>query len=384
MLQSIPIQAVSFTSDQTRLIISMAIYIGIMLIVASSLNFVYGYTGVPFLGNALPAYVGGVTVSAVTTRLAYIIAEAGGVRLLPYQTDNDWMFNSEQNARLVNGLLESNPALCIGLIVLTLLLAMVLGAMGGWLMSRPALRLRPTYLMMTSLILVLAVDVFGRNIFALSGGTMGTFVPDLFAFYKGDRTIPSLILTSLVVVGVFLLIRVAKNLPDFKLLRAIREDEQPASSSGLDIARLRGRAILLGSGLIALAGALNSIYYLFVVESSFASPFWMNIPLFMIIVGGLGSQLGSVIGVVLIAALRYGVIIEKETLATTVFFPVGFLDDLLFVLIFFAFLILVPRGIFYRRTPFKAIVGYVEPSRRGRYDGLKAKYIPTTIKDDIE
>src|SRR3990170_6778298 len=219
MLQSILIQAVSLAPEQTRLLVSMVLFIGIMLIVASSLNFMYGYAGIPFLGNALPAYVGGVTVSAVTTRLTYIIAEAGGIRLLPYQTDNDWMFNSEQNAKLVNGLLESNPALCIGLVALTLLLAMVFGAIAGWLMSRPALRLRPTYLMMTSLILVLAVDVFGRNILALSGGTMGIYVPDLFVFYKGDKTIPAVILDFLVIIGVFLLLRAAKNLPDTRVLK---------------------------------------------------------------------------------------------------------------------------------------------------------------------
>ena len=381
MLQSSLIQAASLTPDQIRLLAPMIMFIGLILIVASSMNFMYGYAGIPFLGNAVPAYLGGVTVSAVTTRLAYIIAEAGGIRLLPLGIDNDWMFNSEQNAKLVNGLLESNPALCIGLIVLTLLLAMVFGAIGGWLIGRPALRLKPTYLMMTSLILVLTVDFFSRNILALSGGTMGIFVPDLFAFYKGDRIIPSAILDFLIITGVFLLLRAAKNLPDVRLLRAIHEKELPDSSSG-DIVSLRGRVILLSSGLIALAGALNSIFYLFVAEGNFANSFWMNIPLFMIIVGGLGSHLGSITGVALITALRYGIILHIETLGATVFFPVSFLDDLVFILIIFTFLILVPNGIFHRRTPLKPMVGYVEPSRRRRYDGLKAKYIPTTIKVD--
>ena len=380
MLQSILIQAVSLAPEQTRLIISMSIYIGIMLLVASSLNFVYGYAGIPFLGNALPAYLGGMTAGVLITRLTYFIAESAGVRLLPYQTDQGWMLNSEQNAKLVTGFLEFNPALCIALIMFTLSLAVVLGAIGGWLISRPALRLRPAYLMMTSLILASAVNVFGKNILALSGGTMGIFLPDLFAFYNGDRAIPTLILTFIVVLGVFYILSVAKNSRDFRLLRAIHEDELAPSSSGLDVTKLKGKVILLGSGLIALTGALNSIYYLFLVEGAYASPFWETIPLFMIIVGGLGSQLGTVIGVVLIAVFRYMFLIADVSMIIP--FPISHLEDLLFALIIFAFLILVPRGIFYRRSHLEPMVGYVPASRRGRYDGIKAKYVPTTIKDD--
>ena len=374
MLHSILIQATSISQEQTQLIVEKAVFFGLMLIVASAINFVYGNARVPFLGNALPVFIGGLTVSAITTRITFIIVEAAGVSLLPYLSDQNWVYNNEQNIHLVNGFLESNPLLCISLIMFTLLLSMVLGAVGGWLISKPALKLSSTYLMVANLILVGLICVFGRNIVALSGGTMGVFVPDVFAFYGGERTIIAVILTFLVVLGVFIIIKAAKNSPTARMLKAVQDNELTAAVLGKDIVRARGEVILLGSGLMALAGALFAFYTSFMIEAPFHNSYWTYWPLLMILVGGLGSQVGTFLGVGLVYGLRTLIIVFRTNIQELFFFPFSYVEDLLFASLILIFLILRLGGIIREKPMCKPLVGYELKGNRGLHGSGSASH----------
>src|SRR3990170_18429 len=102
----------------SRLIVDTAVYFGVLVIVAMALNFQYGNAGVPNMGCAVQVIVGGFTVSAITTRMAFWIVQQAGVKLLPYASDYDWVYNYFININvLTNGFLRDKPFLCISLLL---------------------------------------------------------------------------------------------------------------------------------------------------------------------------------------------------------------------------------------------------------------------------
>jgi len=164
------IGALAGLTEQTRFMVDTAIYFGFVAIVALSLGFMYRRAGVPFLGCSVPVMAGGLTVSAVATRLAFAAAGAAGVELLPYASDNDWVYNNEQNVGLVNEFLGSRPLLCLGFIAFILAASVAFGAASGWLISKPAIRLGPVYIMIATLTLTDFASVLGRVVVPRRGG----------------------------------------------------------------------------------------------------------------------------------------------------------------------------------------------------------------------
>lgn len=123
-----------------------------------------GHAGIPAFVNRIPVLLGAFTVSAVSTRLVFAVAASAGVKLLDWGSEQGWIYNSQENTRLVNEFLAENPALCIGLILFTFAASIVLGGLGGWLLTRVALRLNPVLILMVTFALTDVGCVFGRNI----------------------------------------------------------------------------------------------------------------------------------------------------------------------------------------------------------------------------
>lgn len=335
---------VSF-SWSTRFIVDTLIYYALFSIVALSLSFMYGRAGVPFLGCSVPVLAGGLVVSAVTTRLAFAAAGAAGVELLPYLSDLDWVYNSEQNVALVDEFLGQRPLLCVALVVFTLAASMCLGAAAGWLVARPALGMDPRYLMIVTITLPNLAAWVGRNVVPLSGGTMGVFVPDFLAFSGVDKSYAVLGLSMLALLGVFLVLRALRRSPFGRLMVAVRDDPVAAASLGKDVAWVRGRVVLVACGLMALVGTLVSFYFTFVVQAHFHNALWSNWPLLMVVVGGSGSGAGALLGVALVDGLRRLIILNRAALTDIIFFPVAYVEQLIYSVLLLVFLILRPRGL---------------------------------------
>ena len=345
------IQACLTALDLERVInLDTVIFSGLFLIVVASLNLMYGYAGLPFLGGAAPMLAGGIAVSAITSRLTFLLAQWAGAPLLPYASEMDWVYNSEHNAKeVVNTYLEIRPALCIALIAFSIATAMLLGAAAGWIVSRPAIHLKPQYLIISNLTLVLLAEYIGTRATLLSGGYMGVYVPDLLAFYGGDRRVAMALITFTAASAVLLLTRRLRDSPYGRLLVAIRENEATAASLGKNTTRVKETAILVGSALMAVAGALVAIYYSFVVQANYQNAYWVYWPMCMLIVGGAGNNLGVILGVLLIQAVRWMPVVFRDELSF-LFFPIAYLFNLLLSLILLIFLILWPKGILKEKT----------------------------------
>jgi ABC-type branched-subunit amino acid transport system permease subunit len=123
---------------------------------------------------------------------------------------------------------------------------------------------------------------------------LGLDLPDYRWFYVG--------LTAFFVVVCWLAMHRLTASPLGRALRTVRENEQAALALGKDVRKLRMIAFLIGGGLAGLSGALLVGFI-----SAWAPGSWVYAETFVfitaVIVGGFGSNLGVIIGVLLVPIL---------------------------------------------------------------------------------
>ena len=330
--------------DWARLLVDFWVYFGLMLIVALSINWVWGWAGLPFLGSSVPVMVGGFTVSAVTCRVVYLIASAAGTGLLPWGEDG-WIINSEFNSGLAEQWLKSRPLLCVALIFSSLVLAFILGGVMGWLVARPGLGRGTVYVGIASFVLSDLVALLGREVAWFSGGAYGVFVPDLFVFAGGAGVYVLLGLVLLVSALVFLLFRLVKASPFGRTVVAVRDSPVAASGLGKNVVVVRGWAVFLGSGAMGVAGCLYAVHRDFVFQGNYGAGFWTMWPLLMALVGGFTGDAGVVLGVLLVQGLRYLWILNRQVIVEHLFFPLAYLESVELGILMLVFLLAFPQGL---------------------------------------
>ena len=321
-------------------------YFGAFVIVAMALNFQYGNAGVPNMGCAVQVIAGGFTVSAITTRVTFMIVKAAGEQLMPYASDYDWVYNNPHNVAVVtNPFLETHTMLGVSLLLFSLALALVLGSVIGYIIALPAIRLRSTYLMITLITMADASQIFGRNIPAITGGTLGVFVPNVFAWYLGNRGIIMAVVTLLIGIIAFFIFRTMLNSPYGRLMRAIRENDGTVESVGKNVVGIRRNILMFASGITALTGVMWAFYASYVVDNLFMRADWTYWPWLMLILGGPGNNAGTFLGCALIIALRRIILISKWSLEQYLFFPIAYVENILLGILLIAVIIFRPRGL---------------------------------------
>ena len=172
---------------------------------------------------------------------------------------------------------------------LALLAGAVMAALFGFLLGLPTLRLEGDYLAMVTIGFAEIVRVFFLN-----------FVPGGKAV--GMAGIPQKTTLGLVMVLLILVIVLNYTLLKSRMGRAfyaIREDEIAAHACGVDITRFKIIAFTVGSFLGGLGGALYAHYIFYINPQDF--DFMKSIELLnMVVLGGLGSIPGTIIGSVII------------------------------------------------------------------------------------
>jgi branched-chain amino acid transport system permease protein len=159
------------------------------------------------------------------------------------------------------------------MLLFSLAVSLILGAVIGWVIALPAIRLRATYLMIVLITMADAAQIFGRNIPAISGGTLGMFIPNVFGWYPGDRTVLTAVITLLIGLVSFFIFRTMLNSPYGRLMRAIRENEVTVGSVGKNVVGIRRNILMFASGVTALSGTLLAFYFSFVVEANYQRAF---------------------------------------------------------------------------------------------------------------
>lgn len=183
-------------------------------------------------------------------------------------------------------------------------LAVLLGAGFGWVFGRLALRTRAVYFIMVTLAFN-QMMFFLFNSLEAYGGDDGVRLSTrnrLGPLSLDDDRVFFAVCFVLLVGVVILLNRVVRS-PSGWILRGARDNEPRMRSVGAVTRRHQLAAFVLSSAIVSLAGALA------VNESQFLSPgitHWTQSGelLLMVIIGGVGSLVGGVIGALVLLVLE--------------------------------------------------------------------------------
>ncbi len=179
---------------------------------------------------------------------------------------------------------------------LVLLAAGVAGLLAGLLAGLPSLRVRGLYFVLSTFavhyIVVFAFqeyqfkffDVVGVPYKAASLGPIDLNTPMRWYFF----------LLPLVVLVYWALRNSLRN-REGRAMMAMRDHELAATSAGIDVRFLRLKAFAFSSAIAAMAGALYAYYLTNVTSEFFGIQFAIQF-IAMIIIGGMGSLAGSLVG----------------------------------------------------------------------------------------
>ena len=182
--------------------------------------------------------------------------------------------------------------------------AVLITGLVGLAVALPSLRISGIYLIITTLALqVIAIDII-LNWTSLTGGPSGlSGIPPLriagFAASGPARFLP---VAALAAVGCFFVARLVGRSPFGRALRAMRENESAAASVGKNIFVMKVSVFGLAAALAAVAGSLFAYYISYVGADSFQVSETVLI-LSMVVVGGTGNLLGSVVGAAFLVIL---------------------------------------------------------------------------------
>jgi branched-chain amino acid transport system permease protein len=300
--------------------LSILNYAGIAAIGAIGLNLLTGYTGQVSLGHAFFIGAG-----------AYTAGQVGGQLGLPLPV---W-----------------------------LAAAGIIGAAVGALIGPFALRLRGNYLAIVTLGLVFLGEHLFRNLEGVTGGNSGTSVTadvtlgpldfasmDLFGDQYTRNQSWFWLIWGLVLLFALLAKNIVRTRPG-RALQAVRDRDIAAEVVGVELGRYKLGAFALSSGLAAIGGALFGAYQQFVSPDEFN--LFLSIQyIAIIIVGGVGTIFGSVLGALLLGGLpavieQYSDSIPGVAAEATDdgFISVFSLNQAIFGLLIVLFLVFEPRGL---------------------------------------
>ena len=262
--------------------LEVAIQIGIYVALALGLNIVVGFVGLLNLGfvafYAIGAYLWAVFASPQAN--AFI---GGGL----FPLSANWFF-------------------------VFLLLSIVVGALTGALLGLPVLRVRGDYLAVVTLGFAEVVRALVNNLdkpINLTNGPRGIspiskpplfFQPalDFFGLHISEAKLYPLYFYFLVLLMVMVIIVVTHRLEYSRVGRAwkaIREDEVAASAMGVPVVRMKLLGFAVGASFACAVGVLFAAKQVFINPESFTFMESIGV-LAMVILGGMGSIPGAVLG----------------------------------------------------------------------------------------
>ena len=285
-------------------LVSLACIVGIHCIAAAGLNIMTGYTGLISLGHA--AFMG------VGCYTAAWLAQRG----LPF--------------------------------FVTLPAAGLMAAALGALVGLPSLRIKGLYLAVATLATQFLLVYVFREWDSVTGGVRGVNVPN--AAIGGFELLNDHRMYFLIVPVAAALLIGARNLFRTRVGRAfiaIRDKDISAEVLGIDLLRYKLAAFAIGSFYAGVAGALLGYFYRAMTPEYFT----LQLSIFYlaaIIVGGLGSMLGTIFGAIFMTLvpelLRAGVagLAESWPRATEILSP---MQQVVFGLLIMGFLVFEPHGL---------------------------------------
>ena len=231
-------------------------------LVAVSLNLLNGFTGLFSLGQAgfmmIGAYTYGILTIPVADRLGVYQYFDGGI-----------------------------VQFCLPMIV-GLILAGVVPAIFAWLIGLPVLKLKSDYLAIATLGFA---EIMRAIIQWKQVGPLTNASNLLRGFADFDSVLFPFIVSAICIAFIVLLI----NSTYGRAFKAIRDDEIAAEAMGINLAKHKMQAFLISSFFAGVGGALLAMFQSSVQANTFTSTMTYEI-LLIVVIGGIGSVTGSIIG----------------------------------------------------------------------------------------
>ena len=189
-------------------------------------------------------------------------------------------------------------------ILLLIPVAGAAAALFALIVARPIIHLRGDYLLIVTIGIVEIVRIALINdVFGLTGGANGIFGiarPELFGI-KIRKAIQFYYLIWIMVGLTVLLFHWLSESRFGRALNCIKEDDTAAEGCGMDVAHLKLMAFVIGAFWAGMAGNLFAAKMTIISPSSFT--FWESVVVFAVVILSGGSQIGVLLGTVLIVAL---------------------------------------------------------------------------------
>jgi branched-chain amino acid transport system permease protein len=293
----------------------LAIVIGIVLPFAFSTNSGFIDATIKALSLAVMSLGLNIVVGfAGLLDLGYVAFFALGAYSLGW-FGSDFFFKAKAHV-LVSGVAATETGIHLNF-VLILIAAAIICAIAGTIIGLPTLRLRGDYIAIVTLAfgeIIGEVAVNGTDIhlgggMTLTAGNLGISAVDL-PYFPGVGHFDLLHLRPWywLILGILLLVVfVNLRLRDSRLGRAwiaLREDEVAAVSMGIPLVKTKLQAYAIGAAFGGMSGAFIGAYFTTVNASQFQFGFSVLI-LSMVIIGGIGSIWGAVVGGLLLGYINY-------------------------------------------------------------------------------
>ncbi len=269
---------------------TILIYIGINIILATSLNLINGYTGQFSLGHAGFMAIGGYLSIAISSYYAPFFINTFGT----------------------GGFGQAIS------FVIVLLLGGTAAAIAGVIVGVPSLRLKGDYLAITTLgfaeiirVVIQSLDVVGasqgfRGAYIFDNGVKAAQIPaDMsnvpYVFYAVPKYTNFFWVFTFVAVIIYFIHNLINSTYGRGFL-AVKDDEVAAESMGVNTTKFKVIAFVSGAFFAGIAGALYGHFNLYLNPEDFNFLKSVEIVV-MVILGGMGSMIGVIIAAIVLTIL---------------------------------------------------------------------------------
>lgn len=274
-------------------LVALSVLVGLYVILSSSFNLIIGFGGLISIAHpiffALGAYTVGVLSTTTEIHPVIAVIAGGGVALA-----------------------------------------------GSFMLSIPSLRISGDYLLITSIGFQLGLIEIIKNLGFLGGASGLGGIPNVI---ENHRTGTFAIITGVTALVVVLLIRALVRGPYGRAIQAMRDDELAFAALGRHAMTMKIAIFALGSGVAGIAGGIYAYYYQYITPDQFMI-LQSGMILTMVVVGGMGSVWGPVVGAILMLLLP-----EAITFLNLPSSIMGPLQGIIFTLLVILFLFLRPQGL---------------------------------------
>ena len=237
-----------------------------------------------------------------------------------------------------------------GAFPIPIIAAALFGALAGFLIGVPSLRLKGIYLALGTLALQYVIAFAGQQYETHVGDVSGMPVPVLSIAGHRFTTGRSFdyLLFGFLGLTVLLVRNVLKHGPG-RMWNAIHESELAASAVGVNVTRWKLSAFVGSSAVIAVSGALLAYYTQIVSSDAFSLDFAISF-IVMIIIGGTGSIGGAILGAAVVTELPHVLTWLTNTISTgngTSWLQnnVSYVNEGLYGLLVLIFILYLPGGV---------------------------------------